>query len=67
MKAQELIPITEVPQHLPVSLPTVRFWVMQEKVPVIRIGRRIFLKREVVERIAQEGTDELFAEMEAGR
>lgn len=64
---QELIPVGEVPQHLPVSLPTVRAWVMQQKVPVVRIGRRVFFKREVVERIAQEGTEELFAEMEAGR
>ena len=55
MNIPKLIPIMEIPKHLPVSLPTVRAWVHYKQIPVIRLGRKVFIKESELERIANEG------------
>ena len=57
MKQSKLIAVKLIPNFLPVSLPTVRSWIFQEKLPVVRLGRRVFVKEEVLEKIMAEGLD----------
>ena len=55
MGKDKLIPAENIPEYLPVKMPTIRSWIMQNKLPVIRLGRRVFIKRDVIERILAEG------------
>ena len=55
MKRSNLIAAKQVPHIIPVSMPTVRSWIFQEKLPVVRLGRRVFVKEEVLEKIMAEG------------
>ena len=57
MKRSNLIAAKQVPHIIPVSMPTVRSWIFQEKLPVVRLGRRVFVKEEVLEKIIAEGLD----------
>jgi|TARA_B110000438_G_scaffold106273_1_gene104552 hypothetical protein len=57
MKRSNLIAAKQVPHIIPVSMPTVRSWIFQEKLPVVRLGRRVFVKEEVLEKIMAEGLD----------
>ena len=57
MKRSNLIAAKQVPHIIPVSMPTVRSWIFQEKLPVVRLGRRVFVKEEVLEKIMEEGLD----------
>ena len=51
----EILRVYECSQMLRVKEPTIRAWIQTKKVPVVRIGRRVFIKRETVEKILQEG------------
>ena len=55
MEKLNLIPVIRIPEIIPVSLPTVRSWIFQGKLPVVRIGRKVFIRREVLEKIEKEG------------
>ena len=55
MEKSNLIPVMRIPDIIPVSLPTVRSWIFQGKLPVVRIGRKVFIRREVLEKIEKEG------------
>ena len=55
MESNKLIPVQQIPEYLPIKMPTIRSWIMQKKLPVIRLGKRVFIKREVIERIQEEG------------
>ena len=55
MEKDKLIPAEQIPEYLPIKMPTIRSWIMQNKLPVIRLGKRVFIKREVIERIQEEG------------
>ena len=61
MKEKQLIPVKELPSYLPVSMATIRSWVFQQRLPVIRLGRLVMVKRSVLQRI-QEGGLEAVAE-----
>ena len=56
MDLPKLIPVKDIPKYLPVSLPTVRSWIHYKKMPVIRLGRKVFIKEADLVRIANEGT-----------
>ena len=51
MKHTKLIAVKLIPSILPVSLPTVRSWIFQNKLPVVRLGRKVFVREEVLEKI----------------
>ena len=51
------IPVMQIPEKIPVSLPTVRAWILQKKLPVVRVGRKVFIRREVLEKIEMEGLE----------
>ena len=55
MKIPKLIPVKDIPFILPVSLATVRSWVHRNQLPVIRLGRKVFIKEDQLEIIANEG------------
>jgi len=54
MKQSKLIAVKLIPSILPVSLPTVRSWIFQKKLPVVRLGRKVFVREEVLEKIEKE-------------
>ena len=64
MEKDKLIPAENIPEYLPVKMPTIRSWIMQNKLPVIRLGRRVFIKRNVIERILDEGLSSVSNEEE---
>ena len=51
LKNSTLIPVMLVPERIPVSLATVRAWIFQGKLPVVRIARLVFIRKEVLEKI----------------
>ena len=55
LRNSTLIPVMLVPERIPVSLATVRAWIFQGKLPVVRIGRLVFIKKEVLEKIEMGG------------
>jgi len=57
MNRNNLIPAKQVPNIIPVSMPTVRSWIFQKKLPVVRLGRKVFVKEEVLEKIMADGLD----------
>ena len=57
MEKINLIPVMQIPERIPVSLPTVRAWIFQKKLPVVRVGRKVFIRREVLEKIEMEGLE----------
>ena len=57
MEKFNLIPVMQIPERIPVSLATVRAWIFQKKLPVVRVGRKVFIRREVLEKIEKEGLE----------
>ena len=57
MEKFNLIPVMQIPERIPVSLATVRAWIFQKKLPVVRVGRKVFIGREVLEKIEMEGLE----------
>ena len=55
----ELISIKEMLTHLPVAEVTIRSWIFQRRLPVTRLGRRIFVRRETLEKLMREGLEAL--------
>ena len=62
LKNSTLIPVMLVPERIPVSLATVRAWIFQGKLPVIRIGRKVFIRKEVLEKIEMGGLEAVSGE-----
>ena len=54
---EKLIPAKEVPKYIPVTMPTVRVWIKQGRLPVVRLGQLITIKRSVIEKIQFEGLE----------
>ena len=52
---EKLFTATEAQARLRVSMPTIRSWIHQGKLPVVRLGRRVMVHESVLEKIVQEG------------
>ena len=63
LKNSTLIPAMLVPERIQVSLATVRSWIFQGKLPVVKIGRMVFIRKEVLEKIEIEGLESVTAEL----
>ena len=63
MKNTKLIAVKLIPGILPVSLATVRSWIFQNELPVVRLGRKVFVREEVIEKIAMEGLESVTMEL----
>ena len=61
MKNNKLIIVKLIPNILTISLPTVRSWIFQNKLPVVRLGRKVFVREEVLEKIEMEGLESVTA------
>tara|TARA_B110000116_G_scaffold15376_1_gene12458 strand:+ start:179 stop:427 length:249 start_codon:yes stop_codon:yes gene_type:complete len=62
LKNSTLIPVMLVPERIPVSIATVRAWIFQGKLPVVRIGRLVFIRKEVLEKIEMGGFEAISGE-----
>ena len=51
MKNTKLTAVKLIRSILPISLPTVRSWIFQNKLPVVRLGRKVFVRKVVIEKI----------------
>ena len=51
MKNTKLTSVKLIRSILPISLPTVRSWIFQNKLPVVRLGRKVFVRKVVIEKI----------------
>ena len=63
MKNTKLIAVKLIPSILPVSLPTFGSWIFQNKLPVVRLGRKVFVREEVIEKIGMEGLESVTMEL----
>ncbi len=55
MIKEKFYTVDEFVKMVPVKTPTVRAWIHQGKLPVVRFGRKVFIKQSVVEKILDEG------------
>ena len=62
MKEKQLIPVKELPRYLPVSMAAIRAWIFQQRLPVVRLGRLVMVKRAVLQRIQEEGLESVAEE-----
>lgn len=53
---QELLNLREGASELRLSIHTLRAWVFQGRLPVVRLGRRVLLKREDLEKLIEKNT-----------
>jgi len=63
MEKYNLIPVMQIPERIPVSLPTVRAWIFENKLPVVRVGRKVFIRQEVLEKIEMEDLESVTVEL----
>ena len=47
--------IPETSKILKVKEVTVRAWIYQERLPVLRLGSRVFIKRETIDTVLEKG------------
>ena len=58
MEKTKLITVNLVPMYPSQSpSPTVRSWIFQNKPPVVRLGRKEFVREEMLEKIGMEGLE----------
>ena len=65
MKQSKLIAVKLIPSILPFSLPKVSRWIFQQKLPVVRLGRKVFIRKEVPEKIEMEGLESVTAALKS--
>ena len=49
----ELLDLKEGAKELRLSIHTLRAWVYQKRIPFVRLGRRVLLRREDLERLVE--------------
>ena len=54
---EKLYTAEEVRVALKVKMPTIRSWIHQERLPVIRAGRSVRIRESVLTKIIEEGID----------
>jgi excisionase family DNA binding protein len=57
-KIQELLRAKEAAQLLNVSENTIRMWIWQRRLPVVRLRRAVRLRREDLEELIERGREE---------
>jgi excisionase family DNA binding protein len=50
----ELVNLREASTELKVSIHTLRAWAYQKRIPVVRLGRRVLLRRQDVEELVNK-------------
>ena len=54
----DLLDVEEAAKELKVAVHTVRIWGYQGRFPVIKLGRRVLIAREAIERFVKQGVVE---------
>jgi len=54
----DLLSLKEGAKELKLSIHTLRSWVFLQKIPVVRLGRRVLLRRGDLERLIEKNTYE---------
>ena len=54
MRVKMLVSMTQAAQELSVSIHGLRRWVAERKIPVVRLGRRVLIKREDLDRLVEK-------------
>ncbi len=55
---QKLIALQEIPDnYVPVKLATLRSWVFSGKLPVVRLGRKVYVKEAVLNLLLDQGLE----------
>jgi excisionase family DNA binding protein len=57
-KVQELLRAKEAAQFLNVSENTIRMWIWQRRLPVVRLGRAVRLRRQDLEDLIEHNREE---------
>jgi excisionase family DNA binding protein len=52
----DLLDVAEGARELKLSIHTIRAWIFQKRLPVVRLGRRVLLKREDLEKLIEKNT-----------
>lgn len=60
-KIQELLKPKEAAQFLNLSENTIRQWIWQRRLPVVRLGRAVRLRRQDLERLIEDHYEEAVA------
>jgi excisionase family DNA binding protein len=55
--SQKIFTVEETAQELRVKIPTIRSWIFNGRLPVVRMGRRVFVHAEIIEKALKEGLD----------
>ena len=50
----ELLNLREASKELRLSIHTLRAWIYQKRIPFVRLGRRVLLRREDLENLVNE-------------
>ena len=53
----KLLSIEEIQTQIPVKMSTLRYWIASKRLPIVLCGRRVFVKKSVVEQIVDKGLD----------
>jgi len=53
----KLLSIEDIQSQIPVKMSTLRYWIACKRLPIVRCGRRVFVKKSVVEQIVDKGLD----------
>ena len=63
---EKLFTADEVREALKVKMPTIRSWIHQGRLPVVRAGRSVRIRESVLTKIIEEGLDAVTAENSTG-
>ncbi len=55
----ELVDLREGARELKVSIHTLRSWIYQKRIPFVRLGRRVLLRREDIEELVNRNLIEV--------
>ncbi|MDD4997342.1 MAG: helix-turn-helix domain-containing protein [Syntrophales bacterium] len=50
-----LLTIPETARALRLSVAAIRFWIASRRIPVVRLGRRVFIEEATVEQLIEAG------------
>jgi len=63
---EKLFTADEVREALKVKMPTIRSWIHQGRLPVVRAGRSVRIRESVLNKIIEEGLDAVKVENNTG-
>jgi len=59
-KTKKLYTVKEASEQLRLSVYTLRMWIHSNRLPVIRLVRRVMIKISTIEEILEKGTEAVF-------